>query len=120
MHNRNSKSKKFDEITLVLIVAIFIIIVSVYGRINKAGDESKTDAEKITEIIMGNHGMNLATGGVIDESKLEEIKNINYADLKKSLNAKNDFCIYIEDGNGNIILAKGSENLTVDGIFCGK
>ena len=109
---------KIDEITLVLIVAVLIMIVTVYDKTNKTGHEPKMEAEKITEIILDNHGISFATGGIINENKLEEIKNINYADLKKSLNAKNDFCIYIEDGNGNVILSKGSSRLDKDGIIC--
>lgn len=118
MHKQNSKPKKIDEILLVLIVAIIIIFVSVYGKINKTRDKQTMEAEKITEIILDNHGMSFAKGGVIDENKLEEIKSINYDDFKKSLNAKNDFCMYIEDANGNIILAKGSFKLNKDGLYC--
>ena len=116
--HQKPKSKKIDEIMLVLIVAVIVMAVSVYEKMNKTGNEPTTEAEKITEIIMDNHGMSFASGGVIDGSKLEEIKNINYADFKKSLNAKNDFCIYIEDGNGKIILAKGSPKLSKDGLSC--
>mgnify|MGYP001611350559 CR=1 FL=1 len=106
---------KIDEITLVLIVAIIAMIVSINNEVNKP---SEMEAEKITEIILDTPGMSFARCGVIDENKLEEIKNINYDDFKKSLDAKNDFCIYIEDGNGSIILAKGSSKLNRDGLYC--
>lgn len=106
---------KIDEIMLVLIVALIAMIVSLNNKFDKP---SEMEAEKITEIILDNHGMSFASGGVIDESKLNEIKNINYDDFKKSLNAKNDFCVYIEDGNGNVILVKGSSKLNRDGLYC--
>ena len=109
---------KIDEMTLLLIVAVIIMVVSVYDKMNKPVNEPKMEAEKITEIILDNHGMSFASGGVIDENKLREIQDMNYEDFKKSINAKNDFCIYIEDGNGNLILAKGSSKLNKDGLSC--
>ena len=106
---------KIDEITLVLIVAVIAIFASIYGKLNKPPG---MEAEKITEMILDNHHVSFATNGVIDENKLKEIKNMNYNDFKKSLNAQNDFCIYIEDENGNILLAKGSSKLNGDGLYC--
>ena len=112
MHNPKFK---FDEVTLAVIVILIAAAVSIY---DKASKPQTAEAEKIAEAITDGQGMSFASGGVIDESKLREIKNINYADLKKSVNAKNDFCIYIEDENGNIILAKGSPGLSRDGLNC--
>ena len=106
---------KVDEVTLILIVAIIAIIVTVHSKINAP---KEMEAEKIKNILLDNHKMSLASKGVIDKNKLNEIKNMAYSDLKASLNAKNDFCFYIEEGNGNIILAKGSSKLNKDGIVC--
>ena len=120
MHKQSSKPKKIDEMMLVLIVAIIFMAVSIYDKLNKTRDNPTMEAEKITEMILDNHGISFAIGGIVDEEKLKEIKNINYDDFKKSLNVKNDFCIYIEDGNGNLILAKGSSKLNKDGLYCGE
>ena len=110
------KSKfKIDEITLVLIVAVTAMIVSVY---NRANEPTGMEAEKITEMILDDHSTSFINGGIVDENKLKEIKKINYADFKKSLNVKNDFCIYIEDENGDLILTKGSSKLGRDGLYC--
>ena len=108
-------NSKIDELMLVLIVAVIVMIAFSY---NKTNASKGNEAEKITEIISDNHGLSFANNGVIDESKLKEIQNMDYKEFKKSLNVKNDFCIYIEDGNGNIILSKGSSKLNKDGIYC--
>jgi len=108
---KNKKQKlnlKIDEITLVLIVTIISIIVVVYDKIN---EPIRMEAEKITEMILNEHDISFANNGVVDESRLEKIRNMDYNDFKKSLDAKNDFCVYMEDGNGNIILAKGTDRL---------
>lgn len=106
---------KIDETVLVLIVVIVAMIVSIYGKLNKPAE---IDAEIITNMILDDHPTSFANNGVVDENKLEKIKNMGYEDFKKSLNAKNDFCVYIEDGNGEIILSKGSSKLRKDGINC--
>ena len=106
---------KIDEITLILLVALLSIIIS----INKGVDVSpEIEIEKITAMILDDHELSFARNGVIDENKLIEIQNMDYYELKKSLKAKNDFCIYIEDEDGNIILSKGSSRINGYGIYC--
>ena len=106
---------KIDEIMLVLIVAVIAMLIGVYDNLKKP---SGTEAEKITEMILDDHAISFVNNGIINEGKLKEIQNMDYDDFRKSLKAKNDFCIYIEDENGNIILAKGSSKLNGDGLNC--
>ncbi len=110
------KSKqKIDEITIVLIVALGILVISLSSTDNKPDG---IEAEKITAMILDDHAISFASGGIVDESKLQSVQNMPYADFKDTLNAKKDFCIYIEDGDGNVILVKGSSKLTRDGLHC--
>ena len=105
---------KIDEIALIFIVAVIALIVSVYDRPNQ---HQVIEPEKLIQMIVDND-INLANNGVINEDKLREIKKVGYVELKNTLNAKNDFCLYIEDEKGNLILTKGSNKLTKDGIPC--
>ena len=109
---------KIDEIMLVLIVAILAMAVSIYNKANGPNSPSVMEAEKITGLILDDHDISFATGGIVDEVKLSKIQFMDYKSFKNSLNAKNDFCIYLEDGNGNIILSKGYSKLSNDGIYC--
>lgn len=108
-----SKSK-IDEITLVLIVAIIIMVATISQKNNQPTDE----AGNIMKIILDDNPAALSTNGVINQIELERIQRMNYEQLKKYLNMKNDFCLYVEDENGNIIFAKGSAKLSRDGIYC--
>ena len=38
-----------------------------------------------------------------DISQVEELINEQYPELKKKLRIKNEFCIYLEDDQGNVI-----------------
>lgn len=108
---------KIDEIMLVMIVAVIAMLVSISNKVN---EPARVEAEKIAEMILDDHSISFASNGVIDENKLKEIQNMDYNDFKKALKAKNDFCIYIEDENGNIILAKGPSKLNGKSISCGE
>ena len=120
------KSKfNIDEITIVLIVSFIAIFASVYSNkindpinSNNANKVSDLGAEQIADMLFDGHAMSFVSSGVVNENKFKEIQEMNYEDLKSSLNAKNDFCIYIEDENGNVLLAKGSSKLREEGIFC--
>ena len=111
-----SKNKfKIDEITLILITALLAIAIS----INKELDvPPKMEVEKITAMILDDHAISFANNGIVDENKLMEVQTMDYDELKKLLKAKNDFCIYIEDANGDVILAKGSSRVSVGGTYC--
>ena len=118
IHNK-SKPKNFnvDSVSLILLMVLLAVII---GLLTKPSETKigSLEAEKITEMIFDDHIMSFATGGVIDEKKLQAIKGINYDEFKKSLNVKNDFCIYLEDENGNVILSKGPSKLSEDGLDC--
>ena len=113
--SQNKPNFKIDEITLVLIVAVIAIIVSIY---DKNAQPNQIEAEKITGLILGNREASFASNGIVDAIKLKEIQNMDYNKLKIYFNARKDFCMYIEDGDGNVILAKGSSKLSKDGINC--
>lgn len=117
-HNKKPIKKinfKIDEIVLVLVVAVLAAAVVSY---EKSRSISPIEAEKITALLMDEHEFSIVDNGVVDGKKLDEIENMDYRQLKKEFNIKKDFCMYLEDENGNIILAKGSEKLIKDNSAC--
>lgn len=108
---------KIDELAIVLVVALIAIAVSVYEGSKKV---SNIEAEKITGLILDGNEISFASGGVVDQGKLNQVKGMDYKELKNYLNAKQDFCMYMEDENGNILLAKGSPKLSEGGEACSK
>ena len=117
LNNKSSKKPSFriDEITLVIIVVALAFIVGIY---EKSSETKKIDAREITDIIFDDHYMSFVNNGVVDKAKLEELRRMDYTSLKNSLNAKNDFCIYLEDSKGNVIVAKGSSKLKNEVSHC--
>ena len=117
MEKRNKKPNfKIDEIMLVLIVVVITVVVSIYDKKNHP---NSIEAEKITELILDHNDISIVSqGSSIDQQKIKDIQEMSYSQLKGYFNVKNDFCIYIQDGNGDIILAKGSSKLSANGIDC--
>jgi len=98
---------KIGKINLLLIAGLLAVIAAIYAELNKPAME----AEIITSMILDDHKASFANNGIVDQTKLEKIRNMDYEDFKKSINAKNDFCVYMEDEKGNVILRKGSDRL---------
>lgn len=105
---------RINGINFLLVIGVLAVIAAVYMELNKPAME----AEMITNMILDDHKASFANNGIVDEVRLEKIRNMDYENFKKSLNAKNDFCVYIEDEKGNVILAKGSSRLNDDGLYC--
>ena len=101
-----------------MIIVLAGATVFLYVFLNLIGKTIDFEAREITAMILDDHSSSFANNGMVDEAKLTQFEDMDYYELKKSLNAKNDFCIYIEDENGNTILAKGSSRLSQDGLYC--
>ncbi|GEM_PF-2870370 len=106
---KNIIAKKNNKVLVSLVLILAAFLITVVFKYNK---NSESDAEKITETLL------LPGGKVIDGQKLEQINKMDYSDIKKSLNARDDFCLYMEDESGNVVLAKGASSLSRDGLKC--
>ena len=105
---------KIDEMVLVFIVLAIIIGISVQG---KNTHPQKADPEKILGLVLKDTSVKDGMM-VFDQKKLNELQGMDYNAIKKLLNVKNDFCMYLQDGKGSVLLVKGSPKLSEDGIKC--
>lgn len=66
----------------------------------------------------------------IDETKLKNLSDMNYSELKSEFGVVNDFCIFIIDEDGNLVnissitgdptsVGIGDPNVNISGIPCG-
>ena len=60
----------------------------------------------------------------INKTKLEQLVASDYETLKEQLRINSEFCIYLEDENGDIIymdpatIGKGSDTINISGVPC--
>lgn len=85
----------------------------------------KQDAGAVVEQIASDEAIyKIVDGYELNASKLGQLKNITYEELKKMLRIEGDFCIYLEDEKGNIVLINnsymgiGSPNINLNGVPC--
>ena len=124
------KSQAFS-MDIMIAVIIFMGTIFIFYSIISGGEESKIDElEGDASIVMENiatedSAVRITEGIAIDEEKLEELLGMDYSEIKKKLRVENDFCIFLEDGGGNIIYLEagqpgiGSDKIKVSDVPCG-
>ena len=66
----------------------------------------------------------LVDNNEVNATKVRDLKNVNYEELKRRLRIEGDFCIYFQDDKGNIILIDntyrsiGSPNINLNNVPC--
>jgi sensor histidine kinase regulating citrate/malate metabolism len=126
---KRSQTLSFD---IMLAIVLFIsTIVVFYVILNLSQDSKAKELEREASIIArdltsGDSEMNILDENRINLTKLERLLGDNYSQLKQNLRVRNDFCIYFEDENGNVIYINdsytgtGAEIINVGQLPCGK
>lgn len=88
-------------------------------------NDLKQDASVVVKQILADEtSYRIVDKNEINVSRLNQLKNITYDELKKMLRIEGDFCIYIEDEQGQIVLINnsyrgiGSPNISLSGVPC--
>jgi len=120
--------RQIDVLWLVLIVMGLIIFISMFTQESdlEGAENLKMEAENILNKLTADGEYSFAQDDVIHEERLEKILNMAYSEFKNNLNVKNDFCIYFEDEDGNLVEVKdgvksiGSSAIEINGEPCGQ
>jgi len=109
----------FDRAMLLLFaLSIFIIARAV---IISQQDEAEMAMEKLAS----DNGIGILDSNGIADEKVRMLDGMEYDDVKESLGIKNDFCLYFEDEQGNIVQVDhisrgiGYNKIHVSGMPCG-
>jgi hypothetical protein len=99
---------------IIFISAIFLFYSLLDTKQNTKADELKDDAELVMD------RMNVTE----DVVQVDQILDEEYPDLKAKVKVENEFCVYLEDEEGNLIklnedkVGVGSDTITIDGTQC--
>ena len=81
------------------------------------------------EIVSSEQDISFVKESKVDDERLNTISEKTYQNVKQELGIENDFCIYFEDAEGNIVPIEletgtyygiGNENATIAGQACGQ
>ena len=107
-------------------VRAFFIFYSLLGQnFNIKADSLKQEASSvIKEVSSGESLIRIVDNNEVNVTKIGMLKNISYDELKFRFRIEGDFCIYIEDDNGNLVLINnsyrsiGAPTINVSGVPC--
>jgi Tfp pilus assembly protein PilO len=121
------------SIDLVIGVLIFLLVIGLfYVLLIRNFDEDTSELEIASETIATK--LVDEEGGIISENQvnkdqLKALADKKYDDLKKELEIGTDFCIFLEDEEGNVInitdssgnsfVGIGSSKINISGSACG-
>lgn len=110
---------------IVFIVAFFVFYALLNADSNtKAGSLKKEATIVIKQVGSGESLVRIIDNNEINETKAGALKNLNYDELKRELRIEGDFCIYLEDEQGNLVLINqsykgiGAPNIDIGGAPC--
>ena len=129
MIKSNSKAQSWSiDIALGVILfmgAFFIFYAMLNVNPNTKLSSLKEEASTvIKQVASEENQLSIVDNNEINVTKASEVKNISYGDLKARLRAEGDFCIYLEDEKGNVMLINdsykgiGSPSIVISGTPC--
>lgn len=125
------KKSQAWSIDVMLAIVIFITTIVLFfvflspAQKSNVGELQDEASIVLRDIESADSDLGIVDGTIVNETKLQELLGKDYQAIKKSLRIKNDFCIYFEDENGNVInidathTGVGSDTITVSDIPCG-
>ena len=129
MINTNTKAQSW-YIDIVLGVILFMAALFIfYSLLNSNTGAKASNLKEEASLVIRQIGSEESPLSIVEDkeinlSRLNELKNLSYGELKRRLRIEGDFCIYIEDENGNIVLINnsykgiGSPDINLSGTPC--
>lgn len=122
-----AQSWSIDVILGVLVfMAAFFVFYAVLNTDQgaKVGDLKRDASVIVKEISSGDSLLSIVDGNEINVSKVNDLKNLSYGELKRRLRIENDFCLYFEDDKGYIVIINnsykgvGASSINLSGTPC--
>ena len=117
---RNLKSQAFS-MDIMLGVLIFLgTIVFFFLVLSNTQDDKVKELEQeasilAKELVSEESDLRVVDGKRVNTTKVENLLG-NHSDIKKNLRLKNDFCVFFEDNDGNILFINTSANKNYSGL----
>ena len=124
---KKSQSWSIDIIlAVVLFMGAFFLFYSILGEDPAASAKNLKDEASLVIRQVSSEGVSVS---ILDRqqvniSKLNELKNLTYAELKSMLRVEGDFCIYLEHDRGYVVIVNnsykgvGSPNINISNTPC--
>jgi len=124
---KNSQSWSIDIVlAVVLFMGAFFLFYGLLSGDQEVKVENLRDDASIVIKQVSTEGVpvNIIDKQQINLSRMNELKNLSYGELRRMLRIEGDFCIYLEDEKGYLIILNnsytgiGSGNINLSKIPC--
>jgi len=128
---RKGQTWSFDILLAVFVfLIIIIIVVSIIGGLTESSEKSRLaeQSEYITNALASEKDFAFIKDNKIDPEKLKDMASKDMDTLRQLLNVRDDFCLYFEDQEGNLVrivrdnvsyyTGVGSQEARVNDINC--
>ena len=124
------KRSQAVSMDVMLAIVVFIGAIFVFYAIFGANQEStaedlEKDASKVLKSISSEGSdVGIMDGIEVNEAKLEELLGRDYDLIKEQIRAGKDFCIFLEDENGDVVYTSpgqpgiGSDKIKISDVPC--
>ncbi len=113
-------------LAIVVFIGTIFVFYAIFSSSQKGtSEELKRDASKVLKSVSSEDpDVGIMDGIEVDEAKLEQLLGENYDVIKGKIRAEKDFCIFLEDKNGDIIYISpgqpgiGSGKIRISDVPC--
>lgn len=127
MKGRKSQSWSTDIIlAVVLFMGAFFLFYSILNddESQKVADLKDGAFQVIKQVSSSDSAYRIIDRNELNVTRMDQLKNMSYEELKAIFKIEGDFCIFMEDESGNIILINqsykglGSPRINISGTPC--
>ena len=123
------KTSQAWSIDIMIAIVVFIGTIFVfYSIIGSKQDSKPEDLQREASIVLENvvsedSDVGIMDGSVVNETKLQQLLGKDYDTIKEKMRVGSEFCIFLEDENGNVIYISGepgigSNKINISDIPC--
>ena len=110
---------------IIFLAAFFVFFVILGENPNSKINKLKEEASFIIkQLVSGEPPIRVVDNLNVNISKLNQLKNLSYGQSKSLLRIDSDFCIYLEDEKGSLVIINnsykgiGAPNINLSGAPC--
>lgn len=95
---------------VVIFIASFFVLYSILSQNPNAKAEGLKEQSSLIarQLASSDALIRITDNNEINVSRLNELKNLSYGELKQKLRMEGDFCLYFEDESGYLVLMDNS------------
>ena len=109
----NSKAQSWSVDVIMGAVIFMVAFLIIYSLINSNQSSKVSELKEEASIVIkqidaDGSAIRMIDNNEVNQSRLNQLKNLSYDELKRELKINGDFCIYLEDDKGNLVLLNNS------------